>query len=204
MMTCPDCGQNLDDVPVGAQCPSCSGTRRSATVTAAPLELSVDMPAPSIKIRKHDVRRWTEKWSLTLLRRDALARAYAGETLTSSLEGESRALDFFVECHHLREWLEHDTASQLGVSSGDIVAHFQSSMALRACNAICNTHKHHTRSSGTTARIREVITSPQGFRISIEVDWATPAATTFDALDLVNECVASWRSFFAAHGINEP
>lgn len=103
MMTCPDCGQNLDDVPVGVQCPSCSGTRRSATVTVAPLESSADMPAPTIKIRKHDVRPWTEKWRLVLLRRDALARAYAGEDLRSNIEAEGRALDFFLECDHLQD-----------------------------------------------------------------------------------------------------
>lgn len=202
MMTCPDCGQNLADVPIGDHCPTCHGPRRSATVSPA-LELKVDMPPPSIKITKHDVRPWTEKWSLTLFRIDALVRAYAGDDLKSNLEAETRALDFFVECDHLRDWLEN-SESQLGLSPGDVAAHFESSMALKTCNAICNTHKHHTRRSGTTARIREVITNPQGSQISIEVDWATPLATTLDALEVADECVASWRSFFAANGIKEP
>lgn len=98
-----------------------------------------------------------------------------------------------------------NSGSQLGLSPGDVNAHYQSTSALQICNAICNTHKHHTRWPGrTTARIREVVTSPQGHQISIEVDWATPTATTVDALDLANECVASWRVFFAANGIIEP
>jgi predicted RNA-binding Zn-ribbon protein involved in translation (DUF1610 family) len=33
-MICPDCQQNLDDVPVGDPCPQCGGVRRSAVVQA--------------------------------------------------------------------------------------------------------------------------------------------------------------------------
>jgi hypothetical protein len=32
MMTCPDCGETLDAVPVGRPCPKCGGLRRDATV----------------------------------------------------------------------------------------------------------------------------------------------------------------------------
>jgi hypothetical protein len=32
MMACPDCGQNLDAVPVGSACPKCGGLQRDATV----------------------------------------------------------------------------------------------------------------------------------------------------------------------------
>jgi hypothetical protein len=31
MMTCPDCGETLDAVPVGSPCPKCGGLRRDAT-----------------------------------------------------------------------------------------------------------------------------------------------------------------------------
>ena len=31
-MICPDCQQNLDDVPVGDPCPQCGGVQRSAVV----------------------------------------------------------------------------------------------------------------------------------------------------------------------------
>jgi hypothetical protein len=34
MMTCSDCGANLDRVPVGMPCPSCHSLRRDATVPA--------------------------------------------------------------------------------------------------------------------------------------------------------------------------
>ena len=56
----------------------------------------------------------------------------------------------------------------------------------------------------TVARIRETDVTPTGARVSIEIDWATPRATTVDALDLAEDCVASWRAFFAKFGIAEP
>jgi uncharacterized Zn finger protein (UPF0148 family) len=34
MMTCSDCGTNLDRVPVGVSCPNCDSLRRDATVSA--------------------------------------------------------------------------------------------------------------------------------------------------------------------------
>jgi hypothetical protein len=202
MMTCPDCGRNLDDVPVGDLCPSCGGNRRAAVVSPAPVEVVTTVESVSYKITKGDNRPWTEKWRLMLHHRDSLARSYAGEDRQGNIEAESRAMDFFAECDHLREWLEHDSA--LGLNRGDIEAHFQSSSALRACNAICNTHKHHTRRSGTTARIREVNVHPEGVQVTIEVDWTMPSASAVDALNLADECVASWRSFFVANRIIEP
>jgi hypothetical protein len=37
--------------------------------------------------------------------------------------------------------------------------------------------------------------------VTIEVDWATPKASTVDALDLANECVDSWQAFLKQNGI---
>jgi hypothetical protein len=106
-----------------------------------------------------------------------------------------------VDCDHLRDWLGSDPT--LPITSADLDAHVLGS-PLKIGNAICNTHKHHTRRSGTTARIRDTVLGPEVARVTIEIDWATPHATTVDALQLAEECVASWRAFFAQHNIAEP
>ncbi len=113
-------------------------------------------------------------------------------------------MTFFVECDHLRDWLDKDVAALAPAPANDIGAHFRASPALCMCNAICNTHKHHTRRSGTTARIRQTSMSPAGASVSIEVDCASPSPTTVDALDLANDCVKAWRAFFTAFRISEP
>lgn len=92
-------------------------------------------------------------------------------------------------------------------SKRDINVHRAGSRALQVCNAMCNTDKHHTRStpSDMTARIRTTSLPPNaGAVVTVEVDWGTNDATKWDALELAHECVESWRTFFAARGIPEP
>jgi hypothetical protein len=204
-MFCPDCNTNLDDVPGDAACPGCGGQARSAVAQAGTAGVVAMAGGLSTTITRGDHRPWTEKWLTVLNCLDKLAEAYgpAGQALGNA-EVEARVETFFVECDHLRDWLDKDVAALAPATASDIEAHFLASPALCTCNAICNTHKHHTRRSGTTARIRQTSMSPAGARVSIEVDWALPSATTVDALDLANDCVKSWRSFFTTFGISEP
>jgi hypothetical protein len=71
-------------------------------------------------------------------------------------------------------------------------------------SAVANSNNHHTRTHGITARIRDTLMTPDGAPVTIEVHWATAQAKTFDALDLANDCVTTWRAFFAQHGIAAP
>ncbi len=167
--------------------------------------MTTTFPPVGVKIGRGDYRPWTEKWLLILSRIKALQAVYSGDTHgLGNLEIDSRALDFFVECDHLRDWLEGDLPALPSITPADIDRHFQSSQALRRCNAVCNSHKHHTRRSGTTARIRDTEMTGGKARVTIEVDWASPSAAMVDALDLAEDCVADWRAFFTAFGIAEP
>jgi hypothetical protein len=205
MMFCPDCNANLDAVPPGAPCPTCGGQRRSAVVHPDTVTAKVSVPDPTVTITRDDHRPWFEKWREVVRTRDQISKVYS-ERLPSvgNVEVDERVTRFCNECHDMRDWLEGDIGSLAGVTEADITNHARSAASLRISSAVANSHKHHTRASGTTARIRSTRITPQGARVTIEVDWATPAATTVDALDLANDCVASWRQFFANHGISEP
>jgi hypothetical protein len=159
-----------------------------------------------MKITRGDDRPWVEKWLTILHCLDALRETYSGDARTlGNVEIENRAQTFFVECDHLRDWLKGDLAALAGVSANDVHQHAMSSQPLRVCNAVCVTHKHHTPWPGrTVARIRDTDITPNGARVTIEVDWATPQATKVDALDLAEDCVKSWRAFFVQFGIVEP
>jgi hypothetical protein len=110
---------------------------------------------------------------------------------------------FCSECQDMRDWLKDDIGSLPGVTEADMPAHATSSPPLTVTSAVANSHKHR-KAGTTTARIRSTRMTPQGARVLIEVDWATPGARSVDALDLANDCVAGWRNFFASHGITEP
>ena len=105
----------------------------------------------------------------------------------------------------ISEWLNGDLANLPGVSAKDIRDHTTKAAPFGLAEAMANSYKHHTRKPGTaTARIRDTSVGPAGARVTIEVNWATPNASTVDALDLANDCVAAWRSFFKRFGIVEP
>jgi hypothetical protein len=62
MMTCPDCGERLDDVPGGQPCPQCGGLRRDASPTAQPATARVEAFRPTIAIGYNSPRPWKQKW----------------------------------------------------------------------------------------------------------------------------------------------
>lgn len=201
LMFCPECDAKLDEVEVGLPCPTCRGNRRSAIARPQTVDVVVDVNPIGLRIRRDDLRPWLEKWADVTHSLQEVSAAYHGFEEVGNVELDQRVTRFFVECDHLRDWLIGDHASLSELSEGDVHEHFESSWSLQVCNAICNSHKHHTRRSGMTARIRETSIGPVGGHVTIEVDWASPTATTLDALDLAQQCVDSWRGFLNANGI---
>lgn len=139
------------------------------------------------------------------------ARERIGEVYAQRVPGvgnadvDERVTRFFTECHDMRDWLRGDIGNLAGVSAQDITDHAATSPPLVTGSAVANSHKHHTRKPGTTtARIRSTHMTPAGATVVIEVDWASPTSTMVDALNLADECVASWRHFLARHAIAEP
>jgi hypothetical protein len=78
-MFCPDCNENLDDVPVGDLCPTC-GSRRSAAVMPKPARVVVIAHQPSIQVSRPDHPIWQEKWREVLRSRDLIEKAYIDAT----------------------------------------------------------------------------------------------------------------------------
>jgi hypothetical protein len=206
MMYCPECGADLNEVPVGDECPKCGSDRRSAAAAAFVLKPKLNFPQGGFKVERSDHRPWTEKWMAMLLHQRNIEEAYRGRVPPGgNLEVESSVNSFCVECHNLPEWLEADVGILSGAKIEDIRAHRDESEALKAIEAVANSYKHHTRFEGTkTARIRETTIDAKGARVVIDLDWGQPDSARIDALDLVNRSVASWRGFFERHGIEEP
>jgi len=204
VMFCPDCATNLDAVPTGEVCPGCKGSNRSAIASPGAAESAATADrVTGIVVTKADNRPWVEKWQMVLHSLDKVCEVYANSNGLGTIEIECRVDSFFVECDHLRDWLLWDT-SLPAITETTIDRKVDSTAALSLCRDICNTHKHHTRRSGRTARVRGVAIDAPRATVAIEVDWALPAATTVDALQLAEDCVQSWRDFFDEHGINTP
>lgn len=197
-MTCPDCGENLDAVPVADDCPGCGGKRRSATVSPAVVETVAVVEDVGVKLTKGDDRPWLAKWRLVLESLKGVEEAYSTPHFSVN-EVEQRALSFFLNCHALAEWLK--TRLPNGITKSDISKYVKKSNVLSACADIANTDKHPKRNHGKTAHVREAQTGKTGASILIEVGWGEPDAEHFDALQLATDCLEAWRTFFADHSM---
>jgi hypothetical protein len=205
MTFCTDCQTDLDDIPVGIACPVCEGRNRTIELTVAIAGFaSVEVAAnqPHALIWDDDDRPWTEKWASVQFRLKELRAAYTSNVTLETVDLRLRATSFCDECNALRDWLGKDKALPTSIQS-KAWKYRESKEALRMCRDLCDSGKHLMRDrGGPTARIRSTDSFPP--RVTIEINWASPDATTKDALDLAEDCVQAWRDFFKTVGITEP
>jgi hypothetical protein len=207
---CPDCQENLDNVPAGERCPACGGPRRSQSLTAHAAVAQAAAHNPSVQITKDDDRPWIEKWKTIEYHVGKLGDIYTGAERGGNIEAESRANIIFIECDHLADWLQWDKS--LNIPEPVIKGYAKSEEPLVVAKAICNSHKHHTRKPlkkgdppPMTARVWRTTTDGRGgTKVTIKLHWGTPNATYRDALELAEECVAAWLKFFKQHNITVP
>jgi hypothetical protein len=193
MMSCPDCGENLDDVPVGQPCPQCGGLRRDATVVAQPAVAHAEAFMPTVVLGYGDPRPWQQKWQDVL---DALQEV---ENVYTRREGRStddvrRVIEeFFKICRELADWLWQNA----GLAKATVMSCVLNDPHLRLADAVAQTTKHHTRmgSDPITARITEIRSAPED--LGAMIGWSRPsgASGSEDARELARNCVQAWRGF---------
>jgi hypothetical protein len=109
MMFCPDCDANLDELAEGGPCSECGGFRRSTKVSPETIRSEVMVGEVSLEVTRADVRPWAEKWRTVLHGLERIENAYShGGGKLSNEEVDGRVNQFFVNCDHLRDWLDSD------------------------------------------------------------------------------------------------
>lgn len=150
--------------------------------------------------------KWHTLWAQINRRVSRLARIYAGThniENTGDLEDEVDALLLCIA--NLEDWMKVD--SDVGGSLQDQILDMTRHGPLDLCRDYANTFKHHTRWSGQRyARLHETTAGDSGVAVSLWY-WNEDGAGedgSVDALSFAEECIAEWRTFFAAHGIEDP
>ena len=202
MMSCPDCGTALGNVPVNQPCPTCGGLRRDATVFPATATARGFAPDPTIAIGYAPQRPWQQKWHDIVDLFEQITNTY--RTRLGNEPVRLMVEDFFGSCRELADWLTKDAHNT------QALAFVNSHPDLRLCDAIAQTTKHHTRDKQpsnkdpdpVTARITRVISGPAG--VQVEIGWSSVSGTsgTEDALYLARKCMTAWQSFFQQQGLN--
>ena len=192
-MTCPDCGELLDAIPVGRPCLQCGGLRRDAIVSGQTAECHVEVPSPTIAIGYTSPRPWRQKWQDVLDALKPIERAYTTQEGLSNEDVRRDIENFFKACRELADWLWEDTS----VSKSTVMKRVQKSHYLRLADAMAQTIKHHTRpgQNSITASIAEIRIGSNGARVRIDWSKTNGRKGSRDALDLARGCARSWQRF---------
>lgn len=207
-MFCPDCKQNLDDVPLDDPCPQCGGLRRSAVVTAGAALAAVSVLPPTVTIGYNPAPGWTYQWSLIQRHLGRLREQYRGVDMRGNTDAEETVHALFLALNHLADWLYQDQAT--GLSKNTVDAHVsQHSGSLGVSRAYANTLKHMKRTSPTqtVALITSIESGPNGQKVTIAYGAGNQAPSTYakiDALQLAEQCEQDWRDLLTQHGIALP
>ncbi len=213
-MFCPDCQTNLDEVPAESLCPTCGGTGRSGPLQRNWGDVQATASSVGVSVGMADRAYWLEQWGRVETALALLRAAYEpGAKVSSNVEVDLRVRSFFIECYHLGDgWMTEDLEHLPRVKSRDVLMHIQKSQALSACEAICSKAKHARRTEHprthevrSTGRVLGTDLHSNGaYSVPIRVDWALKSdwvlksPCCYDALELAEDCLASWREFFAA------
>jgi hypothetical protein len=207
-MICPDCQQNLDNVPPSDPCPQCGRNRRSAEVRAgAALAVAVAVAA-NVTIGYNLQPGWPYQWRIIQRHLARLREQYMGVQNLGNVDMEENVHALFLALFHLGDWLHQDSSTPLSEPTvlGWINSHPRS---LAICRAYANTWKHmkRNRPGALIAQIIRFESGPHGPTVTIGYrPWDQPGTpmTEIDALALAEQSEKDWRGLLSQHSIPIP
>jgi hypothetical protein len=156
-----------------------------------------------IEAREHDPWwLWQNQWQRVEIGLRRVFEMYEGRR-GDSADVLYDLYSFFLQCHHLADWLSADKLS--GVSRRKATKIIKKSVHLRVCADLANRTTH----AGLTRHWIDSNTSPVPLDAPIFSEagraahrWEITAGdTVYDALDLAHECVAEWRRILIDRGL---
>jgi len=182
------------------------------------MTMSADSTKTSKGVQLHNLPRGRlhiEQYNRVLRYYERFKLINDGRQKGSSFEGQyDDMLGFFMNCHHLKDWIIQDFYIEKGHPDHpeycrlrDEVVHFIDSYdCLKLCADICNGAKHLYRNEplhfGETIRVRnevhidETVDDPPVQRV---LRITSESGKEWDAFELANECLSKWKEFFAGH-----
>jgi hypothetical protein len=203
VMTCGQCGTNLNNVPVNDPCPRCRSTRRNAHVRGTAAVGTGAGMSGGIKIGYAPNRPWYAQWHSVRERLSTVDAHCRPAAYLGNLPLQRDFEDFFTNCFHMVDWLCNDPAVNL--SAAQVRSFVDNDPDLHICAGIANTTKHHTRSrpNKMTAKISSIASNPTS--VQVMIDWSEGQNNgTENALELARRCVKAWERYLAANGLQSP
>jgi hypothetical protein len=146
------------------------------------------------EVRKRDPWwQWQKQWQRVEIGLRHLVAIYEGRE-DDSADAVYAVYAFFLNCHHLRDWLAADKVS--GMSRRKATKVIMRSPYLRACADLADRTKHVEvtpyRIASDTSRTQQDVNVHTGTGVAHRWEIAAGDAT-YGALDLAANCVADWE-----------
>ena len=158
---------------------------------------------------------WTEQYKRMLR---SLNRIKAADSSTSPEIYIDDAMHFFMDCWHLKDWINHDYSIQRRRRKV-IVDQAHSAAVLQTCAALANRAKHLTLRRGNPRRIKRTSDRMIGsMRLSVSNSQQPPRTivkifylivnnrrhTKVPMIDVANDAVIKWQEILKGHGMKLP
>jgi hypothetical protein len=158
--------------------------------------------SPGLSVTYGPQRPWTSQWLNVLQHLETVEAGCRPESYQGNAPLKLAIENFFIQCFHFGDWLWMDQTT--GLTRDKVVDFIRRDSALRICEGIANTSKHHTRrrTSTMTAVVASVSYSESG--VWAVIKWTEmPDSGKRDALDLARQCVAAWDGYLKSQGLDE-
>lgn len=119
---------------------------------------------------------------------------------------EDDVYSFFINCHHLKDWIISDPAVTL--SNQNVENWVKVNPALLICADMCNGAKHLKRTPNriVSGKVRSI--DSKAYSVAIKEGSTKPPTITikffidnFDAFKVATECILKWEEFFKKNAI---
>jgi hypothetical protein len=206
-MTCPDCGHNLDEVPVGDPCPECGGTRRTEHFYGSAALAVNAVVSTTISVAYNPTPGWTQQWSSVQYHLRRLREQYSGESPVGNQEMGETVATLMIALWHVSDWLRNDDVTpgsllKILKPEKQFFEYIRANVPpLDICNGYANTIKHSKRKVGWLTARNQTYNS-DGPKMTII--HGRDEMQTIDALELAEQCEQAWRELLTEHQVAIP
>jgi hypothetical protein len=115
---------------------------------------------------------------------------------------------FFMNCHHLKDWLAKD--SQFSASKTEVDDYINSNKELQICADICNAHKHFRLDEPRKRSAEQPSVGDQNIELKLKAREIVvrakftidTASGPLDGFELATRCLDLWKAFILEKGGN--
>lgn len=149
-------------------------------------------------------KKWVEQFDRVKRYYERFKQINEGEgTSRNSAYYEDDVYSFFINCYHLKDWIENDPA--VAIKKQEVENYINTNPALQICADMCNGAKHLSRVPSQIRSGKPRSIDYKAYSLSLGAGPAQLRIKFFvddqDAFKIATECMQKWEDFIKNHSI---